>query len=154
MPVLPIIAVGNLLKPLKPFKIVSFSLLDDAIPISLITFLPWCEIYSNLKFNLFYLRIDWVNEFFQFVWFDCWSCICMNLLNGVHRMFFIHSIDALNKLYKRVVHGRCPESHIYLGQFRMRSSPQSEYILSDPTQIEKSVRQTEELVDPEFRRRK
>ena len=31
---------------------------------------------------------------------------------------------------------------------------QSEYILSDPTQIEKSVRQTEELVDPEFRRRK
>ena len=31
---------------------------------------------------------------------------------------------------------------------------QSEYILGDPTQIEKSVRQTEELVDPEFRRRK
>ena len=31
---------------------------------------------------------------------------------------------------------------------------QSEYILSDPKQIEKSARQTDELVDPEFRRRK
>ena len=31
---------------------------------------------------------------------------------------------------------------------------QSEYILSDPTQIEKSVRLTDELVVPDLRRRK
>ena len=36
----------------------------------------------------------------------------------------------------------------------LHSIYQSEHILSDPTQIEKSVRQTDELVDPEFRWRK
>ena len=58
------------------------------------------------------------------------------------------------------LHGILPDIRSYnlssdstLSDVKLESS-QSEYILSDPTQIEKSVRLTEELVDPEFKRRK
>ena len=70
-PVSPLIAFGNLLKPLTPFKTESFFLLDNPILFSVITSMSYCKIYSDQKFNQSYLRNDWVNEFFQFVWLAC-----------------------------------------------------------------------------------